>query len=87
MPTIDKNVPVPVPARGRPRIYPWATMKPGDSFYLGAGTLKRRITLQKSVRATGAQWFRRHRPEYTITSSRDAKGVRFWLVPVPEVKQ
>lgn len=71
--TIDRNIPIPAHAgtRGRPSIYPWADMKPGDSF------LVRDKAKFDSVRVNACK---RSKGKVRFTSSLTKQGVRVWRV-------
>ena len=62
------------PAITRKTLYPWADMKPGDSFFV---PLEKDET--KLIAASGAAWCRSHRPLFTCSQRPVEGGVRVWM--------
>jgi hypothetical protein len=78
---IDKDVPTPPETkkkpRGRPRLYPFKEMEPGDSFYVET---KKPLVVQRSAETER----RRHGCWYTTEIYYDANvtpiGIRVWRI-------
>lgn len=72
--TIDRNIPIPTNAvrRGRSTIYPWADMKPGDSF------LVRDSKKGNSIRVNAFKQSRKGKARFLVRSVKD--GLRVWRV-------
>lgn len=52
--------------RGRPMVYPWNMMEPGDSFIVTADQYE-------SARMAGRAWFRRNRPDLRVVTAREGR--------------
>jgi hypothetical protein len=74
---IESGIAAPHGDRGRHNVYPFESMKPGDSFFLpGASRLK-----ANSVRTCGANYCRRHPERNLIAVTRKQEGgYRVWLI-------
>lgn len=69
---IETDIPVPPRAgRGRPSIYPWAAMKPGDSFLVSDAAKINSVRVNAIKRSKGKTRF---------LAAKVAEGVRVWRV-------
>lgn len=70
---IDRNIPLPSGpiARGRKPIYPWAKMKPGDSFLVSDKAKFSSVRVNACKRSKGKTRF---------TTSITKQGVRVWRI-------
>lgn len=77
---IESNIPLPVRKRGRASKYPFADMKPGDSFTVDVGREEPRVVLNR-INTAAQGWRRRNAPEarFIVETSEDRKQVRIWL--------
>lgn len=81
--TIDSTIPVPVKhprSRGRNAKYPWAKMKPGDSFKAenwDKENAPKRIAYFQSL---GKTWASRNDVDAKFTAGFHAKQLRVWRV-------
>ena len=79
---IDKHLPAPPPANGRPRKYPFPDMAVGDSFavpltgemYDGEDQAARRL------RSSAIRRARTHGGKFTVRTDRKAGEARCWRV-------
>lgn len=80
---IDKHLPTPPPADGRPRKYPFPDMAPGDSFAValsGTNTAKGEDTAAVKLRASAIRYARTHGGKFTVRTDREAGEARCWRV-------
>jgi len=70
---IDKKIPIPETRQGRKSLYPFESMKVGDSFEVSVDD---RTTLGNSAR----QWAQRKKNGFKFTTSAVGKKVRIWRV-------
>lgn len=77
---IESNIPLPVRKKGRDPKYPFADMKPGDSFAVDVGREEPRVVLNR-LNTAAQGWRRRNAPEarFIVETSKDHKEVRIWL--------
>ena len=77
---IESNIPPPVRKKGRDPKYPFADMKPGDSFAVDVGREGPRAVVNR-LNAAAHGWRRRNAPEarFIVETSEDRKKVRIWL--------
>lgn len=77
---IESNIPLPVRKKGRDPKYPFANMKPGDSFAVDVGGEEPRVVLNR-INTAAQGWRRRNAPEahFIVETSKDHKEVRIWL--------
>ena len=77
---IESDIPQPVRQRGRAPKYPFADMKPGDSFAVDVGREEPRVVLNR-INTAAQGWRRRNAPEahFIVETSKDHKEVRIWL--------
>ncbi len=74
---IESDIPEPYAAcadgrkhnQGRPRLYPWNEMRPGDSVLL--------FEMPANIRGS-LQAYRRNRPETQWSTRKDGDGLRVW---------
>ena len=73
---VDKKVPIP---NDRDDRYPWATMKPGDSF------LMKDMKLARGVYSSFGQFQRIHKKQLDlrVVKRKVEGGYRIWLVKLP----
>ena len=68
---VEKNIPLPPPARGNGEKYPWRSMNVGDSFFIpGASSRKTGAHTNAAGKRTG----------FKFTSRAVDGGVRIWRV-------
>jgi hypothetical protein len=78
---IDKDIPTPRPAEGRPRKYPFPDMVVGDSFAVplaGKDTLKSEDLAAVRLRASAIRYTRVHGGKFTVRTDREAGVARCW---------
>jgi len=66
--TVEKNIPIPSPAKKEPTKYPWKTMEVGDSFFVKGDA--------KSVRSQASYATKRYCRKFVTRQEKD--GIRFW---------
>lgn len=77
---IEKGIPLsPIVRRGRPRIYPFGDMQPGDSLFIPLGTHPTLISLGRMLyvaarRVTDVNW------TFKIRRDIENNGVRIWRI-------
>lgn len=76
---IDKDIPVPTEARGRKRIWPFADMEIGDSFFLAGDG----VECQRTLASASTYYQRRH--GMAFVTRKVEGGARVWRVAAPEV--
>lgn len=79
---IDKDVPVPPPAEGRPRKYPFPDMVVGDSFAVPlAGEMHDgEDQAARRLRASAIRYARTFGGKFTVRTDRQAGEARCWRV-------
>lgn len=81
---VESGVPLPPKKSGRPGVYPFATMKVGDSFAIPVAPGKDPSTLTKSMVNTASAWARRHdsavRFSVRLREEEGKQVVRVWAV-------
>lgn len=79
---IDRGVPAPPPANGRPRIYPFPSMEVGDSFAVPLlGVIRKHEDLAVDrVRNAAVFYSRNHGGKFTVRIDRENGVVRCWRV-------
>ena len=80
---IDKHLPTPPPADGRPRKYPFPDMAPGDSFAVplaGEDTHKSEDLTAVRLRASAIRYARMNGGKFTVRTDRQAGEARCWRV-------
>lgn len=78
--TIERGIPIPTETRGRPSIWPFASMKIGDSFFLAGDSVK----CQRTLASASTYYHRRHGMVF-VTRKVDG-GARIWRVEDPDAK-
>jgi hypothetical protein len=73
---IEKNVAI--PAKSHP-IYPFADLRPGDSFLVPCGEGEIR-DMQQAVHAAASYYSRKTKTDYKIATRTADKGLRVWRV-------
>ena len=71
---IVDNIPVPESPKGSYVRYPFAEMKPGDSFL---------APFTNGVREAATQWKKRH-PGWDYTTRTQGDSIRLWCTAVPQ---
>ena len=71
--TIEKGIPIPAPAGGRPAVYPLEGMDVGDSFFIPLPEGKKPQGTQSGV-ARAARRF----ADKTFSSRKVEGGIRIW---------
>ena len=69
---IEKGVPIPDTGSGRPRIYPWAGMKKGDSFFVPTNGRSHELTRTIVIAAA--------RAHFKVTTRKENDGIRVWRI-------
>lgn len=79
---INKDLPTPPPATGRPRIYPFPTMEVGDSFAVPLTGIIRKSedVATDRLRCAAVFYARKHGCKFTVRSDRENGVVRCWRV-------
>lgn len=79
---IDKGMPAPPPATGRPRIYPFPTMGVGDSFAVPlTGIIRKSEDIATDrLRCAAVFYARKNGGQFTVRSDRENGVVRCWRV-------
>lgn len=79
---IDKDLPTPPPATGRPRIYPFPIMEVGDSFAVPLmGWIRRAEDVASDrLRCAAVFYARKHGCKFTVRIDRENGVVRCWRV-------
>lgn len=76
---IEKGIPVPAVASGRPATYPLGTMDVGDSFFVALSGGKKRRDLQSSVaRAAKAHEGKKFATRKDVSPDGGTDGIRVW---------
>lgn len=80
---IDKNHPLPPPADGRPRKYPFPDMAVGDSFavpLIGGNNPKGEDMAAVRLRSAAKSYARIEGGKFTVRTNREAGEARCWRV-------
>lgn len=77
---IEKRVKLPEGLAERAAIYPFRSMKPGDSFLVPVPKGVRAIVVQKRIIRAAASFKERTKSKATFTTRQTPAGVRCWLV-------
>jgi hypothetical protein len=79
---IDKHLPAPPPANGRPRKYPFPDMAVGDSFAvpLAGETYEGENMAAVRLRSSAIRYARTHGGKFTVRTDREVGEVRCWRV-------
>jgi hypothetical protein len=81
-PTIDKDVPPPIPSNGRPFKYPFPIMEVGDSFAIPlTGSMRKSEDCATArLRSAAIRHARTHGGRFSIRTNREAGEARCWKV-------
>lgn len=81
-PTIDNDLPPPIPSNGRPFKYPFPIMKVGDSFAIPlTGSMRGSEDCATArLRAAASRHSRFHGVRFSIRTDREAGVARCWRV-------
>lgn len=81
-PTIETDIPLPIPSNGRPFKYPFPIMKVGDSFAVPLTGIMRgsEDSATSRLRAAASRHRRFHGVRFSIRTDREAGVARCWRV-------
>lgn len=82
-PKVERNIPLPEPLRetaGRDCLYPWATMRKGDSFLVEPRNGESLRSCRNRVMSAARSWSDRHGGRFVSRSVKQGtrEGIRVW---------
>jgi hypothetical protein len=80
---VERDVPPPRKAARSPVRYPWPDMKHGDSFVVPVNGQSSR-DVQNRVGTAGKSWLAVNKPGWKVTTRKEGKAVRVWILDPAE---